>query len=78
MGMAFENNLIGIHSMVFSPKWDKEGAVRACKGAKNAGFDMIEISLMPLDIDCEMTIELLREYELTPSCSLGLTFETGI
>ncbi len=70
--------LIGIHSMVFAPQWNAEGALRACKGAKAAGFNCIEISLMPPEIDCEMTKKLLHEYSLTPTCSLGLSFDTDI
>ena len=70
--------LIGIHSMVFTPEWNEEGALRACKGASAAGFNCIEISLMPAEIDVEMTKKLLEQYSLTPTCSLGLSFENDI
>jgi hypothetical protein len=35
-------NLIGIHSGVFVGDWRPEDAERAVKGAKEAGFDLIE------------------------------------
>lgn len=70
--------LIGIHSMVFASQWNAQGALRACKGASAAGFNCIEISLMVPEIDCEMTKKLLHDYSLTPTCSLGLSFDTDI
>lgn len=63
--------------MVFAPKWDEEGALKAVKGASEAGFDIIEIPLMHPEIDCELTVRLLEEYGLTPTCSLGLSHDNG-
>lgn len=39
---ALPHNLIGIHSGVFVGDWRPEDAERAIKGAKDAGFDLIE------------------------------------
>lgn len=39
---ALPKNLIGIHSGVFVGDWKPEDAERAVKGAKDAGFDLIE------------------------------------
>ena len=41
-GAVLPKNLIGIHSGVFVGDWRPEDAERAVKGAKEAGFDLIE------------------------------------
>ena len=39
---AVPQNLIGIHSGVFVGDWKPQDAERAIKGAKDAGYDLIE------------------------------------
>lgn len=39
---ALPSNLVGIHSGVFVGDWRPQDAERAVKGAKDAGFDLIE------------------------------------
>ena len=45
---ALPQNLIGIHSGVFVGDWKPQDAERAIKGAKDAGYDLIECEHMPL------------------------------
>ncbi|EIE24548.1 xylose isomerase domain-containing protein [Coccomyxa subellipsoidea C-169] len=72
-------NLIGIHSGVFVGDWRPEDAERAVKGAKEAGFDLIELNLsVPEEVDADLTKKVLRDYELQASGSLGLSRATDI
>ena len=41
-GLVLPKNLIGIHSGVFVGDWKPQDAERAIKGAKEAGYDLIE------------------------------------
>ena len=41
-GLVLPKNPIGIHSGVFVGDWKPEDAERAVKGAKEAGYDLIE------------------------------------
>ncbi|KAK9909828.1 hypothetical protein WJX75_008097 [Coccomyxa subellipsoidea] len=72
-------NLIGIHSGVFVGDWRPEDAERAVKGAKEAGFDLIELNLsVPEEVDAESTKKVLEKYDLKASGSLGLSRATDI
>ena len=71
-------NPFGIHALVFSGTWSPEDARRAISGAATAGFDIIEIPMTGRRIDTALTKRLLKEYGITPTCSLGLTADTDI
>lgn len=45
-GVVLPKNPIGIHSGVFVGDWKPEDAERAVKGAKEAGYDLIERMLL--------------------------------
>jgi len=66
----------GVHTSMWTMNWDRDGAERAVKGAKQYGIDFIEIPMLrPRDIDTEHTRDLLRANELRAVCSLGLPEE---
>ena len=46
-GLVLPKNLIGIHSGVFVGDWKPQDAERAIKGAKEAGYDLIERENLP-------------------------------
>ncbi|CAL8467552.1 g7090 [Coccomyxa elongata] len=76
---ALPSNLVGIHSGVFVGDWRPQDAERAVKGAKDAGFDLIELNLsVPEEVDADLTKQLLEKYDLQASGSLGLSRATDI
>ncbi|MEM1288146.1 MAG: sugar phosphate isomerase/epimerase [Pseudomonadota bacterium] len=66
----------GVHTSMWTMNWDKNGAERAVKGAREYAVDFIEIPLLrPADVDAEHTKALLQENGLRAICSLGLPEE---
>lgn len=75
---AVGRNPIGVHAFVFTGGWDEDCARKAALGASSAGYDVLEVPMMDRQIDAEMTRRVLKEFNLTPTCTLGLTFDTDI
>jgi D-psicose/D-tagatose/L-ribulose 3-epimerase len=74
-----QQNLIGIHSLVWAGGWSEAQARFAIEQSKAAGYDLIEILMMdPRSIDVAMTRKLLDEYDLKASASLGLSLATDV
>jgi D-psicose/D-tagatose/L-ribulose 3-epimerase len=72
-------NTFGLHALVLVSDWNEAGAERAIRSAAAIGYDLIEAPLFdPASVDLERTRDLLRQYGLVPSVSLGLTAETDI
>ena len=54
-------NLLGVHTLVWSGRWDEDGARHANSSAAEAGFDLIEVPVLdPYGIDTAMTPRLLE------------------
>jgi D-psicose/D-tagatose/L-ribulose 3-epimerase len=69
----------GGHALVWSGDWTKDGARRAIAGAKRAGYDYIEVALLdPWKVDSKMTKDLLDEYGIFATASLGLSPATDV
>ncbi len=63
----------GIHAMVWSTKWDHEGAERAIAGAAGCGQDYIEIPLIDIaTVDAQHSRALLEKHQMGAACSLVL------
>lgn len=70
---------IGAHALVFIGSFDKAGLTHAISETKNAGFDLIEIPLMdPAGFDRGLAAQLLKEYDLASTASLGLGESTDL
>jgi D-psicose/D-tagatose/L-ribulose 3-epimerase len=64
---------MGVHTFVWAPEWDHQGAVAAIEGAAAAGVDVVEIPLLrPAEIDAEYTKDLAAAHGIGLTCSLGL------
>ena len=71
--------LIGAHALVFSGSIDETGLRTAAEGARQAGFDLLEIPLMrPESFDAALARRILEDNGLQVSASLGLTAATDI
>jgi len=63
----------GAHAFIWTGEWDAAGGRKAIQGAAGAGLDFIEIPLLRLDgLDVRGTRDLLDEFAIGCSCSLGL------
>ena len=63
----------GVHTSMWTMRWDREGAERAVAGAVEHGMDFLEIALLDTSIvDADHTRALLEENGLRAVCSLGL------
>ena len=63
----------GVHTSMWTMRWDREGAERAVEGAAHYGMEFIEIALLDApSVDAAHTRELLGRHELRAVCSLGL------
>lgn len=63
----------GVHTSMWTMKWDKEGAERAIAAALSYDMDFIEIALLdPANVDAAHTRALLERHQLPAVCSLGL------
>jgi D-psicose/D-tagatose/L-ribulose 3-epimerase len=70
-------NPLGVHSLVWTGRFDADGAEHAVRSSKQAGYDLLEVSLhQPELLDVERTRELLAEYDLGIACSRGLDFDS--
>lgn len=63
----------GVHTSMWTMRWDRAGAERAVAAAKGHGVDFIEIALLdPAIADAAHTRDLLDGAGLRAVCSLGL------
>lgn len=70
---------IGCHGSVWTGTFDVDGLRLAVSKTKEAGFDLLEIPLMdPYGLDVAATKELLTDYNLAATASLGLNERTDI
>lgn len=68
------SSLIGCHSQVWVGGWDKKDIIKSVEGTKNAGFDLIEVNVsVPEEMDGKLTKEIVEEYGLKSSASMGLS-----
>lgn len=69
----------GGHALVWAGDWSEASARKAAASAKKAGYDYIEMLMIEPDkIDVAMTKEVLSEYGLSATASLGLSPETDV
>src|SRR5674476_1572566 len=70
---------IGCHGSVWTGTFDVDGIRLAVSKTKEAGFDLLEIPLMdPYGLDVVATKELLSDFDLVATASLGLNERTDI
>ena len=70
---------IGCHGSVWTGTFDVDGLRLAVSKTKEAGFDLLEIPLMdPYGLDVAATRQLLSDYDLAVTASLGLNERTDI
>ena len=63
----------GVHTSMWTMRWDRDGAERAVEGAARYGMEFIEIALLDApSVDAAHTRELLERHSLRAVCSLGL------
>ncbi|TNC66822.1 sugar phosphate isomerase/epimerase family protein [Rubellimicrobium roseum] len=63
----------GVHTSMWTMRWDRAGAERTIPAAAAYGMDFIEIALLdPAIVDAPHTRDLLDRYDLRAVCSLGL------
>jgi len=75
---AFSDNLIGVHYLVFSGSLEESDVRKAAAGAKEAGYDVLELPMMDVDMDTRMIKGVLDEYGLVSTGSLGLWGDADI
>ncbi len=72
------SNPIGVHALVWVGGWSPDQARFAIASTKEAGYDLIELTMPDETFDADLTAKLLQEYELGSAFSLGLSPETDI
>jgi D-psicose/D-tagatose/L-ribulose 3-epimerase len=69
----------GVHALVWTGGWSRDEAERAIAATAEAGYDLIEIApIDPTGFDGDMTAQLLQQYGLQVSASLGLSDDTDV
>lgn len=69
----------GGHSLVWTGDWSPENARKSASSAHKAGYDYIEMLMIePWKIDTAMTNDLLAEFNLKATASLGLSVENDV
>ncbi len=72
-------SMIGCHALVFSGVFDREGFERSARITKESGFDLLELVMMdPFSFDVATAKDVLGQYDLTLSASLGLDHTTDV
>ncbi len=71
-------NQIGVHALVWVGGWSPEQARFAIESTREAGYDLIELTMPDETFDSEMTAKLLQDNGLGSTFSLGLSEETDI
>jgi D-psicose/D-tagatose/L-ribulose 3-epimerase len=63
----------GVHTSMWTMKWDQEGCERAVAKAASYDVDFLEIALLnPAAVDAEHSRAVLEAHEMRAVCSLGL------
>ena len=71
--MTIDRLQLGAHTFIWSPEWAEVSAEFTAASAAAAGLEILEIPLLnPAGVPVDMTREVLRRHNLTPTCSLGL------
>jgi D-psicose/D-tagatose/L-ribulose 3-epimerase len=69
----------GGHALVWAGDWSEASARNAASSANRAGYDYIEMLMIdPDSIDVAMTKDVLAEYDLFATASLGLSPTTDV
>lgn len=72
-------NLLGVHALVWTGDWTVENAHAAAARTREAGFDLVEMSLHDPDaLDVPRSREILNEHGLKVACSRGLPFDCDV
>lgn len=72
-------NKFGVHAMVWAGSWEAEKCEYAISSTKEAGYDIIELPAFdPASMDIAAIAKALEQYEVEPTCSLGLGFDNDI
>ncbi|WP_055555895.1 sugar phosphate isomerase/epimerase [Streptomyces sp. NBRC 110028] len=72
-------NDLGVHALVWTGDWTPEGARTAAARSREAGYDLVEISLHdPGLVDVEDTRRVLADHGLRVACSRGLSFDSDV
>jgi len=72
-------NPLGVHTLVWTGDWTVENAEAAAAHSREAGFDLVEMSLhAPESVDVPRTKEILAAHELKVACSRGLPFDCDV
>jgi len=71
-------NQIGVHALVWVGGWSPDQARFAIESTREAGYDLIELTMPDETFDAEMTAKLLQDNGLGSTFSLGLSEETDI
>jgi D-psicose/D-tagatose/L-ribulose 3-epimerase len=72
-------NPLGVHALVWVAGWSEQQCRSAVAATARSGFELLEVPLLdPAEVDADMTAGVLVEHAVTPTCSLGLTFDTDI
>ena len=69
----------GAHAFIWAAEWTAESARKVIGGAAAVGLDFVEIPLLrPREFDIKLTQDLLAEYGLAATASLGLPLEASL
>jgi D-psicose/D-tagatose/L-ribulose 3-epimerase len=76
---ALATNRLGVHTLVWTGTWTVDSARDAAAKSRDAGYDLVEISLHEPDaLDVTDTRAVLEEYGLDVACSRGLDFDHDV
>ena len=73
------NGKFGVHSLVFSDRWDEETAPAICRKARDIGFDLIEVLMFdPYALAVELTRRAVAEAGLGLRLGMALGADADI
>ena len=69
----------GAHAFIWAAEWNPTSARKVIAGAAAVGLDFVEIPLLrPREFDIKLTQDLLGEFGLAATASLGLPLEVSL
>ncbi len=72
-------NELGVHALVWAGDLSPESIERAARNSREAGFDVLELSLHDTtSLDVRHAREMLERHGLGVACSRGLAFEADV
>lgn len=72
-------NELGVHALVWAGDVSPESIERAARNSREAGFDVLELSLHDTtSLDVEHACGVLERYGMGVACSRGLAFEADV